>query len=60
MGSSKILRRDFFKRSIETVASVGNAHSPTNDMLTIPQADVAAGAQKTYSLSDNGTGHTHQ
>ncbi|MGE0764499.1 MAG: hypothetical protein AB7N80_14580 [Bdellovibrionales bacterium] len=43
-----------------TVVSVGNPHSPTNHVVTISQADVAAGVQQTYTLTDNGTGHTHQ
>jgi hypothetical protein len=42
-----------------TSISIQLVHSP-NHTLTIPSADVIAGVAKTYTLADNGSGHTHQ
>ncbi len=39
--------------------SIQVQHSP-NHTLSIPVIDIAAGVQKTYTLEDNGAGHTHQ
>lgn len=37
---------------------IQNVHTP-NHTLTVPAADVIAGTAKTYTLADNGSGHTH-
>ncbi|WP_413943081.1 hypothetical protein [Bdellovibrio sp. HCB-162] len=41
-----------------TIVSIQVVHNP-NHTLTIPAADVVAGTEKTYTLSDNGSGHAH-
>lgn len=42
-----------------TVPEIELLHVP-NHTVTIPKADVAAGVAMTYTLADNGSGHTHQ
>lgn len=42
-----------------TTVSIQLLHTP-NHTLTIPAEDVVAGVAKTYTLSDNGSGHTHE
>lgn len=41
------------------VPTIELLHDP-NHTLTIPAADVAAGVERTYTLEDNGSGHTHE
>ncbi len=41
-----------------TSISIQVQHTPTHT-LTIPASDVSVGIQKTYTLADNGSGHTH-
>ena len=41
-----------------TTITIQVVHTP-NHTLTIPAADVIAGTQQTYTLADNGSGHTH-
>lgn len=40
-------------------ADVQVLHTP-NHTVTVPSEDVAAGVEKTYLLTDNGSHHTHQ
>ena len=42
-----------------TTVSIEVVHTP-NHTLIVPKEDVAAGVAKTYTLSDNGSGHTHE
>ena len=42
-----------------TLVSIEVAHTP-NHTLTIPIEDVVAGVEQTYTLEDNGSGHTHE
>jgi len=42
-----------------TNVSIEVVHTP-NHTLTVPKEDVIAGVAKTYTLSDNGSGHTHE
>jgi len=42
-----------------TSVSIQVVHTP-NHTLTIPKEDVAAGVDRTYTLADNGSGHTHE
>lgn len=42
-----------------TSITIELVHTP-NHTLTVPAADVVAGTQQTYTLADNGSGHTHQ
>lgn len=41
-----------------TSVSISVVHTP-NHTLTVPTADVTAGVAKSYTLADNGSGHTH-
>lgn len=41
-----------------TIVTIQVVHTP-NHTLTIPAADVVTGIGKTYTLADNGSGHTH-
>lgn len=41
-----------------TNTTVSVAHTP-NHSVTVPASDILAGAQKTYTLTDAGSGHTH-
>jgi len=42
-----------------TTVSIEVVHTP-NHTLTVPKEDVAACVAKTYTLSDNGSGHIHE
>lgn len=41
-----------------TTVAIEAVHAP-NHTLSVPLVDVVAGIQKTYLLTDNGSGHTH-
>jgi hypothetical protein len=41
-----------------TTTYIQVVHTP-NHTLTIPESDVTAGVAKTYTLENNGSGHTH-
>jgi hypothetical protein len=41
-----------------TTTFIQVVHTP-NHTLTIPASDVTAGVDKTYTLENNGSGHTH-